>query len=155
MEPSAVVEAEASPPVASVMPSAVVEAEASPPMVGGTPAATRRDLTLPLSKVECPVTRLEEFQACDGAFCIRAASMVTGVNERHKILWLPQNGFKGKLRVQAERYGGGTTLRQVLEDTQSPPEPDYPSVWQFPTTGCWRLTAAAGEATGSVFVWVE
>lgn len=142
-------------PVASVEPSAVVEAEASPPMESGTPVATRSDLALPLRKVECPVTRLEAFQACDGAFCIRAASMVTAVNERHKILWLPQNGFTGRLTVQAERYGGGKVLRQVLEDTLSPPEPDYPSVWQFPTTGCWRLTATAGEANGRVVVWVE
>ncbi len=118
-----------------------------------TPAGI--DLTTPLNEADCPVTGLEEFQACDGAVCIRAASMETVVNERHKILWLPQNGFRGKLTVQAERYGGGKTLRQVLEDTPSPPEPDYPSVWQFPTAGCWRLTAMAGKDSGSVAVWVR
>ena len=118
-----------------------------------TPAGS--DLTTPLGETECPVTGLQEFQACDGALCVRAASMVTGVNERHKILWLPQNGFEGKLVVQAERYGGGNGLRQVLVDTLSPPEPDYPSVWQFPAAGCWRLTATAGEAVGRVVVWVR
>lgn len=113
------------------------------------------DLTVFLTEDECPVTVLEDFQACDGVFCVRAASMVTAVDERHKILWLPQNGFMGKLVVQAEPYGGGAGLRQVLEDTLSPPEPDYPSVWQFPSAGCWRLTATAGEATGHAVVWVR
>lgn len=140
-------------PTAGSQTTAAPKGEHEPTTPTAAPASL--DLAMPLSEVDCPVTSLEEFQACDGAVCIRAASMVARANERHKILWLPQNGFRGKLTVQAERYGGGTTLRQVLEDTASPPEPDYPSVWQFATTGCWRLSAAVGKDTGTVVVWVR
>ena len=142
-------------PVVVGSPQVPVTEAPRPPGAALTATPPAIDLAIPLGETECPITGLEDYQACDGAFCVRAASMVTAVDERHKILWLPQNGFKGKLVVQAERYGGGDGLRQVLEDTLSPPEPDYPSVWKFPTAGCWRLTATAGEAVGRVVVWVR
>ena len=142
---------------APVTPGAPAADSTSPAVTSASPMATRvaDDLAVARDEAQCPTTDLTDFQACDGALCIRAASMVTRVNERHKILWLPQNGFTGTLAVLAERYGGGTVLRQTLERASSPPEPNYPSVWQFPTAGCWRLTATAGEETGSVVVWVQ
>ena len=112
------------------------------------------NLSQPREQAECPLAALDSYQACGGAFCIRSYVMTFKVNEPIRILWLPQNDFRGIMKFKAERFGGGEVLTQDREDSMSPDYPDYPSGWTFPQTGCWLVEAAAGDATGSVAVWV-
>lgn len=113
------------------------------------------DLSQPLEQASCPLAALESYQACGGAFCIRSYEMTFKVNDPIRILWLPQNDFRGIMQFKAERFGGGEVLTQTREDSISPPYPDYPSGWTFPQSGCWLVEATAGSATGSVAVWVS
>jgi len=112
------------------------------------------NLSQPRERAACPLAALDSYQACGGAFCIRSYEMTFKVNEPIRILWLPQNDFRGIMTFKAERFGGGEVLTQDREDSMSPDYPDYPSGWTFPQTGCWLVEATAGDATGSVAVWV-
>jgi len=69
-----------------------------------------------------------------------------------KILWALRRGNAAVLRVQGRRLDGGRRFSEVWGAIAG--NEQFPSIIDVPTSGCWRLTVRAGQATAQVTVLV-
>jgi hypothetical protein len=131
----------------------------------GEPAAPGRPVSVPLQPRQrdgCPVTRSGwrppdgrqegrlwvEFGPSGGVYRVPPFNVAPDGSLAVKFAWQRGPGVRGPVRVEARRLDGpAPTVRRRIPTRGYGPTGLLASGVDFPTAGCWRVTARAGGAS--------